>query len=119
MAYVFKGDLTLDKDPEISTNLQPCGTPAAARRHYLRGERPCDPCRDAERARWNKSALNRRGKKKFPAKPFTTDKCGTNAGHQRHVVYGITPCDACMIAHRAYQQERRDKKRAEKCKQQS
>jgi len=26
---------------------QPCGTPAAARRHYVAGEKPCEACRRA------------------------------------------------------------------------
>lgn len=30
---------------------QPCGTPAAAMRHWYHGEPPCDACRQAERAR--------------------------------------------------------------------
>ena len=29
--------------------LAPCGTPAAARRHWRRGEKPCDACRLASR----------------------------------------------------------------------
>lgn len=29
---------------------QPCGTAAAYRRHYDRGEQPCDPCREAHNA---------------------------------------------------------------------
>jgi hypothetical protein len=28
---------------------QPCGTPAACRRHYRRGEKPCDACLAANR----------------------------------------------------------------------
>lgn len=30
---------------------QPCGTPAAAFRHYKRSEKPCDACREALRQR--------------------------------------------------------------------
>jgi hypothetical protein len=33
--------------PDESPNLQPCGTRAAYRRHRRRGERTCQPCRDA------------------------------------------------------------------------
>ena len=29
---------------------RPCGTPAAAKRHQRRGEKPCDDCRAAQRA---------------------------------------------------------------------
>jgi len=32
-------------------NLEPCGTPAAWRRHHARGEYPCIPCADAWNAR--------------------------------------------------------------------
>jgi len=28
-------------------NLEPCGTTAAYRRHYRKGQRPCQRCRDA------------------------------------------------------------------------
>ena len=31
--------------------LKPCGTAAAYRRHLRRGERPCEPCRQAEALR--------------------------------------------------------------------
>lgn len=31
--------------------LSPCGTVAAMRRHEYHGEEPCEPCREAERAR--------------------------------------------------------------------
>jgi hypothetical protein len=34
---------------------RPHGTPAAARRHYRRGERLCAPCKQAERARWREA----------------------------------------------------------------
>lgn len=30
-----------------SWNLEPCGTPAAYRRHYRKGQKPCQRCRDA------------------------------------------------------------------------
>jgi len=39
-------------------SLSPCGTPAAARRHYRRGEPTCQPCRTAERRRWAKRSPN-------------------------------------------------------------
>ena len=32
------------------TRPQPCGTPAAYQRHIRRGEKPCEPCREAWRA---------------------------------------------------------------------
>jgi hypothetical protein len=36
---------------------QPHGTVAAARRHYRHGERPCEPCRQAERRHWQDYGL--------------------------------------------------------------
>jgi hypothetical protein len=38
--------------PDIGPDLQPCGTPAAYRRHTDRGEKPCDPCVEAMRLVW-------------------------------------------------------------------
>jgi len=115
--YVYRGTVTADKDPEVDTFLQPCGTSAAARRHYLLGEKPCDACRDAERERWRESKRKNADANKPMAKGvFTQEKCGTNAGHQRHMYYGVAPCDACIIAHRAYSQARRDRLRAAKKK---
>lgn len=34
-------------------DVQPCGTPAAARRHQRRGEPPCPSCLQAEARRWD------------------------------------------------------------------
>lgn len=33
------------RNPGKRKNLRPCGTIAAARRHYSNGEKPCEPCR--------------------------------------------------------------------------
>jgi len=111
--YVYGGTVQLEDDPETDAFVQPCGTSAAARRHYLNGEKPCDACRDAERERWRESKRKSKSADMPMAKGgFTQEKCGTNAGHQRHMYYGVTPCDECIIAHRAYHQARRDRKRA-------
>ena len=112
-AYVYGGDVPLEKDPEIHRG-SVHGTPTAARLHYTNKEPLCDACRESERARWREDAKKR---KKNPADrvyktEFTSEKCGTNAGHQRHMYYGITPCDDCIAAHREYQQVRRAKRRA-------
>jgi len=37
---------------QLARQLSPCGTPAATRRHYRRGEPIDDACRTAERQRW-------------------------------------------------------------------
>lgn len=44
--------------------VKPCGTPAAARRHYRHHEKPCALCRAAESRRWNAYAetVRREGK---------------------------------------------------------
>jgi len=44
----------------MARQLQPCGTPAAYRRHLRHGEQPCDACRDAMRA-YQKKWLDRTG----------------------------------------------------------
>lgn len=38
--------------PRPAPSPQPCGTPAAAKRHRERGEDPCPPCETAERDDW-------------------------------------------------------------------
>lgn len=43
-------------------NLQPCGTPAAWRRHHARGEYPCLPCADA----WNAYVETNRARRNLP-----------------------------------------------------
>ncbi|AHB31649.1 transcriptional regulator WhiB-like [Arthrobacter phage vB_ArS-ArV2] len=112
--YVYGGNQPLNKDAEVAGNVQPCGTPAAARRHYLRGEKPCRLCRDAERSRTNKAGLKRRQTNESFQKSFTPEKCGTNSGHQRHIYYGNTPCEECKVAHRAYQRKQRADLKARK-----
>jgi hypothetical protein len=37
--------------PRNELDLRPHGTPAAYRRHYRRGEKPCEACRQAESRR--------------------------------------------------------------------
>lgn len=112
--YVYRGDIPLHKDPEVHKSMTH-GTASAARLHYLRGEKPCDACRDSERLRWREASKKRkRGDDKSFTREFTPEKCGTNAGHQRHMYYGNTPCGECVDAHRAYQRERRAKRKAAK-----
>ena len=42
------------------TQLKPCGTPAAYRRHLRAGQKPCPPCKSAEYRRRAESATRRR-----------------------------------------------------------
>lgn len=43
------------RDP-LDSRLEPCGTPAAARRHGRRGEEVCALCKDGERRGWVRRA---------------------------------------------------------------
>jgi hypothetical protein len=40
---------------------------------------------------------------------WTPAKCGTNSGRQAHLSRGEIPCDACRLAHNAYQRARRQR----------
>lgn len=64
----------------------PCGTPAAYRRHFRRGEIPCAEC--------SRANAERRARRK-PA------ECGTNAGHRKHVREKTEICAPCRQAHSA------------------
>lgn len=48
------------KPADPTGKLQPCGTPAAARRHLYHREPLCAPCREAERIRERSRSRNRR-----------------------------------------------------------
>jgi hypothetical protein len=43
----------------LKAELQPCGTPAAYRRHLRAGQEPCPPCKTAEYRRWSERAARR------------------------------------------------------------
>ena len=104
--YIYRGDMPLEKDPEIHKSMT-LGTASAARLHYLRGEKPCDACRESERARWREASKKRkRLADRVHTRGFTREKCGTNAGHQRHMYYSVPPCAECLDAHRIYQRAR-------------
>lgn len=61
-----------------------CGTPAALRRHYGRGEKPCADCGRRREA-----------------------QCGTPGGQRRHYRNGEKPCQACRLAANRVQGERK------------
>lgn len=73
----------------MTRQLKPCGTMAAARRHWRHGEELCDACRKAEleyqRARhgWQ---------------PARTAACGTVSGYRRHRRKGEQACPDCLAA---------------------
>ena len=72
------------------TELRPCGTYAAYRRHLARGEKPCEECRQAH-------ALQARDNRPIPE----LMPCGTDAAFQRHKRRGEKPCEACHEANKA------------------
>lgn len=69
--------------------LKPCGTMAAARRHYRYGEQPCDACRAAELA----YQQARTGARSVPAAA-----CGTVGGYRKHLRRKERPCGECRAA---------------------
>lgn len=75
------------------SDLKPCGTPAAYRRHLRDGTEPCQACREAENLR------QRKGR----AKP-TPPVCGTDRGYRAHLAAGTEPCASCRVAHCATQE---------------
>jgi hypothetical protein len=76
------------------SNLKPCGTSAAYRRHLRDGQDPCDACREAENLR------TRKGRPKRP-EPV----CGTRRGYDLHRRNGEEPCASCRMANAAEQEE--------------
>lgn len=87
-----------DRGEEKVRELQPCGTPAAYRRHIYYKEIACDECLKA----WAKAQRDRsRGFK----------LCGSEAAYHRHMKDGEKPCRACKKARAKEVQIRRRKKR--------
>jgi len=88
----------------MSRELKPCGTMAAARRHWRDGEEPCAPCREAE-LRYQR---NRTG-----AKPFQPATCGTVSGYRRHLRSGEAACRECKAANAKNMREYKARRSAE------
>lgn len=78
------------------SNREPCGTMAAARRHYRNGEKPCDACREAEL----QYQRERKG-----SKPFRAAQCGTVGGYRRHLKAKERACPECRAANAANMRE--------------
>jgi len=74
--------------------LQPCGTAAAAQRHYARGEKPCEECRQARNRYRQQLAITGPTRQSQP--------CGTYAASRRHYRRGEKPCEPCRRAAAAY-----------------
>lgn len=90
----------------MARQLKPCGTTAAALRHWRRGEEACDACREAQRAA---TEARRGGPNPKPVQP-----CGTPAGRQRHRDRGELVCEACRVAHNEWQNAYRAARWAER-----
>ncbi|MFC9085317.1 hypothetical protein [Nocardiopsis dassonvillei] len=75
----------------------PCGTRSAYKRHILAREKPCDPCREAERV----YGIERR-RRAGAIEREALQPCGTEAAYSRHRKRGEVPCEACRAAHRDY-----------------
>jgi hypothetical protein len=84
--------------PPTRKPVQPCGTYAAAIRHYRNGEPPCDPCKEARLA-YERS--------REAGAPKKTWKHGTYSGAIGHRRNGEKPCDPCRLAANQYRRERR------------
>ncbi len=80
-----------------STNLRPCGTHAAYRRHLNRGEEPCEPCRQANAADDRKARAAARAAAARQPKP--QPQHGTERAYRAHRRAGETPCPPCKAAH--------------------
>src|ERR1039458_8660764 len=74
-----------------------CGTNAGCVAHYVHDEKPCEPCRIANRD----DQAKRRRAKGIP--PMRTVVCGTRGGYKKHIEKKETPCLPCKQARRAYQ----------------
>lgn len=68
---------------------EPCGTMAAARRHWRYGEVPCEACRAAE------LEYQRARKGSVPFRPAV---CGTVGGYRKHLKAKERPCGECRAA---------------------
>lgn len=79
-------------------SLQPCGTPAAYRRHLRRGEVACSACKKAH-ARQSLAAYRQRKQSVTPPRELVP--CGTPAAYRRHLNRGEVTCRACCAAHAA------------------
>lgn len=87
--------------PAPKRGLAPCGTPAAARRHWRRGEPACMACAEAA----NLARIARRAK--GPVTPRQPVEHGTRRGYEAHMRLREQACDACATVRAEYQREQR------------
>lgn len=88
--------------------LQPCGTPAAYKRHVKRREPTCEPCREAH----NRQTIEERNRSSASGRLLKP--CGTPAAFQRHVARGEPIDEACRKAHNKASAARQRQARATK-----
>lgn len=92
---------------ETKRELQPCGTPAAYRRHQKAGEVADEACLKA----WAKdnARFRKPGKPRAPLKP-----CGTLAAYRRHMAKKERACKPCREVRNEYMRGYMKKWRAER-----
>lgn len=78
----------------MARELKPCGTVAAYRRHCVRKEEACAPCKEAMRL------CGEQRRKNPPECPRKLAPCGTYGGAQRHARRKEEPCGPCLVARR-------------------
>lgn len=91
------------------TMLEPCGTYAAAMRHYYYGEQPCDDCHKAALEYWRewREDLRANRHRDQAGRLVLTETPRTGKQFERHgtwygYCYGCR-CDKCYAAYEAYQ----------------
>ena len=80
------------------TLTEQCGTTRGYHAHHRRGERPCQPCLDANRAYRRGLRADRYVPKEQRTEPTDTGACGTPKGYQRHTAAGEHACADCKQA---------------------
>lgn len=102
------------------------GTPAGAKRHYVKGEPPCGACRTAN-AVYSYTQSNRTSRANRPLRPapqpgeylvcadtsspYQQTVTGTPAGASRHYKIGEHPCEPCRLAHNEHKRRERAQRR--------
>lgn len=109
--YVYRGNQPLKVKPVIVTEdgRAPCGTVAAAHRHYREKEPLCTPCREAVRAYDRDRKQRYREENPQPPKPRKHKPCGTHAAAVRHYERGEPLCEPCRQAKSEYERELRQR----------
>lgn len=86
------------------------GTRSGYALHIAAKEKPCEPCRAANREYL--AAWKVRAKARAITTGWTGEKCGTLAGFKSHYYHAVPVCDPCRAANAEYCRARRDEKRA-------